>query len=73
MNFIVVQIAAPTIIMSWLRFRATCVTDDRTVDVFFAALCMRHAKTLVRNRYPSATFSDELKGGKSAVVLSSNR
>lgn len=41
------------------QWRATCATEEKTVDVFFFARDVKAACRHVLARYPSATFSDQ--------------
>lgn len=41
------------------KWRATCVTPEKTVDMFFFSSTVYSARYRVRQSYPEATFSDE--------------
>jgi hypothetical protein len=46
---------------NWLvpQWRATCATEEKTVDIFFFETNVERAREHVRRRYPNATFSDQ--------------
>ena len=41
----------------FLKWRATCVLPEKTIDIFFVAANAAAAKAFVRGKYPAATFT----------------
>jgi hypothetical protein len=60
MIFILVQIRDERFAPEFVKWRATCASADKTVDVWLFANDIDQAKLKIRRTYPDARFSDEL-------------
>jgi hypothetical protein len=59
MRFIFIVVEIEDSVSAIPLWRATCASEDLTVDMWFYAQTLAEAKAHVRKKYPAATFSDE--------------